>query len=150
MRLAGLNANASSATADQQTLMNNISQAIVKLTTNLQAEPAQAWLARRAPLSGLPDNVTSAINGLISSPNASVRMTSYWRLLALAQAANDPSQLTATANQLASLAKIDKDPVASAYAQELSQQAALPPPPATAPTAATTQPDQTGQDQPGQ
>jgi tetratricopeptide (TPR) repeat protein len=126
-----------SATPDQQTLMNDIAQAIVSLTSNSSMSLPQAWLVRHAPLMGLPDNVTSAINNLIQSPDPSVRMVSYWRLLAAASsgndADNDADQIHSIGDRLSALAKLDKDPVASTYARELSEQAYLPTPAATPP-----------------
>jgi len=148
--LAGLNANAANASADQQTLMDTLTTAVLNAASNPQAPLTQAWLVRRAPLSGLPDNIASIINSLTGSPNSVVRMASYWRLLALAEAANDPNQLQTAGSQLAGFARTDKDPVASAYASELSAEAAIPPPPPPATPAPAASPAPAPDDQSGQ
>ncbi len=142
--LNNLSAIESSATPDASSAKQAKSLAALKKTItdaliNLMDTPddfyAQAWLTRWAPLTDLPQSLSKALDAAGNSDHAVVRMEAYWRILAIAEKSGKSDALAAAAKRLSTLAKSDKNKLASAWAAELSAQAALGPAkkPTTAP-----------------
>jgi tetratricopeptide (TPR) repeat protein len=116
-------------------LKKKITDALMNVMDTPDDDAAQAWLLRWAPLNGLPHALAQALDSATSSDHAVVRMEAYWRILATAEKAGKAAELAASAKKLAALAHSDKNAIASAWANELSAQAALGPvkKPTTAP-----------------
>ncbi len=125
--------------ADQAKSIAALKKTIASALMNVLETPddfyAQAWLARWAPMNGLPQALARSLDSATDSDHAVVRMECYWRILATAEKSGKADALAECVKKLAALSHGDKDKLASAWANELSAQAALGPvkKPTTAP-----------------
>ncbi len=99
-----------------------IEKVLLDVLTDSDAADIQAWLLRIAPMKGLPQNVTRAMNALTQSPFKRVRVFAYLRIY---NSAEQGAAGAAAAKALDAAAKSESSRLLKGLALTLGQQAAL-------------------------